>query len=212
MIRVLIADDHPLVRRGLAALIESVPGLEMAGEADGAAAAVVLALEQRPEVVVMDVQMPGGGVEATRQIAAAAPEVAVLMLTMHDDDESVFAAIRAGARGYILKGAEQERVIGAIQAVSRGEAIFGPAVAKRLLEVFGARDAPEPFPDLTAREREILDLIAGGAANAEIAHRLFVSPKTVSNNISSIFSKLEVRDRAQAIVKAREKGLGRRSG
>jgi DNA-binding NarL/FixJ family response regulator len=210
VIRVLIADDHPLVRSGLRALLTSLDGIQLVAEATDGRTAVELALREQPDVVVMDIQMPGeGGIEATRRLAAEAPGVAVLMLTMHEDDESVFAAMRAGARGYILKGAEQQEVIGAIQAVSRGEAIFGPGVAKRVLQLFGAGKPAEPFPELTSREREILDLVAAGASNPEIARRLFLSPKTVSNNVSSILSKLQVTERAKAIVRARRAGLGR---
>jgi DNA-binding NarL/FixJ family response regulator len=154
--------------------------------------------------------MPGqDGIEATRRLAAEAPEVAVLILTMLEDDESVFAAMRAGARGYVLKGAEQEEIVGAIRAVSRGEAIFGPGVAQRVLQLFGGERPTEPFPSLTTREREILDLMAAGASNGEIARKPFISRKTVSNNVSYIFGKLQVADRSKAIVRARRSGLGR---
>ena len=210
MIRVLIADDHPLVRSGLKALLASVEGIEVVGEAADGGAAVELALRERPGVVVMDIQMPGqDGIEATRRLAAEAPEVGVLVLTMHEDDESVFAAMRAGARGYVLKGAEQEEIVGAIHAVSRGEAIFGPGVAQRVLRLFSQERPAEPFPDLTPRERETLDLMAAGASNREIARKLFLSPKTVSNNVSYILGKLQVADRSKAIVRARRSGLGR---
>jgi DNA-binding NarL/FixJ family response regulator len=210
MIRVAIADDHPTVRSGLKALLGSVEGVEVVGESADGAAAVELALRERPQVVVMDIRMPGqDGIEATRRLAAEAPEVAVLILTMLEDDESVFAAMRAGARGYVLKGAEQEEIVGAIHAVSRGEAIFGPGVAQRVLQLFGRERAAEPFPSLTAREREILDLMAAGASNGEIARKLFISPKTVSNNVSYILGKLQVADRSKAIVRARRSGLGR---
>ena len=210
MIRVLVADDHPLVRSGLRALLASVEGIEVVGECADGRAAVELALRERPDVVVMDIQMPGqDGIEATRRLAAEAPDLAVLVLTMHEDDESVFAALRAGARGYVLKGAEQQEIVGAIHAVSRGEAIFGPQVAQRVLRLFSQERPPEPFPDLTSREREILDLMAAGASNAEMARKLFLSPKTVSNNVSYILSKLQVADRSKAIVRARQSGLGR---
>jgi DNA-binding NarL/FixJ family response regulator len=210
VIRVLIADDHPLVRSGLKALLASVEGIEVVGEAADGRAAVELALRETPDVVVMDIQMPGqDGIEATRWLAAEAPQVGVLVLTMHEDDESVFAAMRAGARGYVLKGAEQEEIVGAIRAVSRGEAIFGPGVAQRVLRLFSQERPAEPFPELTSRERETLDLMAAGASNREIARKLFLSPKTVSNNVSYILAKLQVADRSKAIVRARRSGLGR---
>jgi DNA-binding NarL/FixJ family response regulator len=182
------------------------------GQAADGHEAVRLAASLRPDVVVMDLQMPQlDGVEATRQILAVVPRTAVLVLTMHDDDASVFAAIRAGARGYLLKGAAQEDVARAIAAVSRGEATFGPALAGRLIQFFtGAPESASlPFPQLTEREREILDLMAGGLTNAEIASRLFLSSKTVSNNVSVIFDKLQVAGRSKAIVQARNAGLGR---
>ena len=212
MTTVLIADDHPLVLSGLRALLETLEGIEVVGQAADGRDAVRLAASLRPDVVVMDLQMPElGGVEATRQIAERLPGTAVLVLTMHDDDASVFAAMRAGARGYLLKGAAQEDVARAIAAVSRGEAIFGPAVAGRLLQFFaaGPESAALPFPQLTVREREILDLMAGGLTNAEIGQRLFLSSKTVSNNVSVIFDKLQVAGRPRAIVQARNAGLGR---
>jgi DNA-binding NarL/FixJ family response regulator len=209
---VLIVDDHPLVLSGLRALLETLDGIEVVGQAVDGREAVSLAVSLRPNVVVMDLQMPDlDGVEATRQIAERLPGTAVLVLTMHDDDASVFAAIRAGARGYLLKGAGQEDVARAIAAVSRGEAIFGPTVAGRLLQFFaaGPESAPLPFPQLTVREREILDLMAGGLTNVEIGQRLFLSSKTVSNNVSVIFDKLQVAGRPKAIVQARNAGLGR---
>ncbi|MGZ6256754.1 MAG: response regulator [Candidatus Limnocylindria bacterium] len=212
MTTVLIADDHPLVLSGLRALLETLEGIEVVGQAADGRDAVSLAVSLRPDVVVMDLQMPElDGVEATRQIAERLPGTAVLVLTMHDDDASVFAAMRAGARGYLLKGAAQDDVARAIAAVSRGEAIFGPTVAGRLLEFFaaGPESAALPFPELTVREREILDLMAGGLTNAEIAQHLFLSSKTVSNNVSVIFDKLQVAGRPKAIVRARNAGLGR---
>jgi DNA-binding NarL/FixJ family response regulator len=209
---VLIADDHPLVLSGLRALLETLDGIEVVGSAVNGREAVALAVSLHPDVVVMDLQMPElDGVEATRQITERLPGTAVLALTMHDDDASVFAAIRAGARGYLLKGAGQEDVARAIAAVSRGEAIFGPTVAGRLLQFFasGPASAKPPFPQLTVREREILDLMAGGLTNAEIGQRLFLSSKTVSNNVTVIFDKLQVAGRPRAIVQARNAGLGR---
>jgi DNA-binding NarL/FixJ family response regulator len=208
--RILIADDHALLRSGLRALFESVEGIEIVGEARDGREAVKLAEQLQPDVVVMDIQMPEmDGIEATRRLAVSAPATVVLVLTMHEDDESVFSAMRAGARGYLLKGAEQDEVIRAIAAVGRGEAIFGPAVASRILKFFAAGPRPaEPFPQLTARETEILDLMASGLSNHEIAQRLFLSPKTVSNNVSLIFDKLQVADRSKAIVRARRAGFG----
>lgn len=211
-IRILIADDHTLFRDGLRALLGSIPDAEVVGEAATGEEAVERAVATRPDVVLMDIQMPGmNGIEATRRILRTDSAVGVVVLTMFEDDDSVFAAMRAGARGYILKGADQAEMLRAIRAVAGGEALFGPAIAARLLGFFAGKPAapPAPFPELTEREREVLDLIAAGRGNAEIADRLFLSPKTVRNHISSIFGKLQVADRAQAIVRAREAGLGR---
>jgi len=212
-IRVLIADDHVLFRDGLRALLNSVPDVEFVGEAATGDEAIAQAAALQPDVILMDIQMPGlNGIEATRRILQTSPHIGVIVLTMFEDDDSVFAAMRAGARGYILKGADQAEVLRAIRAVASGEALFGPAIAKKVIGFFsGARSAmpPQVFPELTEREREILDLIAQGRNNAEIADRLVLSPKTVRNHVSNIFSKLQVADRAQAIVRAREAGLGR---
>jgi len=210
-IRVALADDHPVVRDGLSALLSSLDGVEVIARVSDGRAAVRAAVIDRPDVLVMDIQMPElDGVAATREISRLAPEVAVLVLTMYDDDEAVFAAMRAGARGYLVKGAEQDEIARAIRAVAAGEAIFGPAVATRILGYFNAPPTPtEPFPELTPREREVLDLIAAGLPNGVIADRLGLSAKTVGNHISSIFTKLHVADRAQAIVRARDAGLGR---
>jgi DNA-binding NarL/FixJ family response regulator len=210
-IRVVIADDHPVVRDGLSALLASVPALTVAGTASTGREAVRAAVTLRPDVLVMDIQMPElTGVAAAGEIARAAPEVAVLMLTMFDDDDSVFAALRAGARGYVLKGAQQDEIVRAIHAVAAGEAIFGPGIARRVLGLAAAPAAPSiPFPDLTSREREVLDLIAAGVRNPEIAHRMSIAPKTVANHVAAIFAKLQVADRNQAIVLARDAGLGR---
>lgn len=213
-IRVVVADDHPIVRAGLTALLSSLPGVEVVGVAATGRGAVKEIVMTRPDVAVLDLQMPDlDGFAATRELARAAPAVAVLVLTMFDDDDSVFAAMRAGARGYLVKGAEQEEIARAIRAVASGEAIFGPGVAQRVLGFFSAPPpaAAEPFPQLTPREREILDLLAAGLANAAIAHQLGVAAKTVANSVSSIFTKLRVADRAQAIVRARDAGLGRES-
>jgi DNA-binding NarL/FixJ family response regulator len=212
-ISVVLADDHPVVRNGLRALIDSLDGLAVVGEAADGAAAVREAQLLKPDVVVMDVRMPGiDGLEATRRIRAAVPRTAVLVLTMYEDDDTVFAAMRAGASGYLLKGAEQGEIERGLRATAAGEAIFGPGVAARVLGFFAA---PRPvaemlFPELTAREREILDRVAGGERNAAIARALGLAPKTVSNHLSSIFTKLAVADRSEAIVRAREGGFGRR--
>lgn len=209
--RVVIADDHPVVRDGLSALLASVPPITVVGMAGTGHEAVHAAVTLRPDVLVMDIQMPGlTGVAATREITRVAPDVAVLMLTMFDDDDSVFAAMRAGARGYVLKGADQEEIIRAIQAVAAGEAIFGPGIARRMLGLISAPPTPAaPFPSLTSREREVLGLIAAGARNAEIARQMSIAPKTVANHISAIFAKLQVTGRNEAIILARDADLGR---
>jgi DNA-binding NarL/FixJ family response regulator len=210
-LRVIIADDHPVFRDGLRALLGSTGASEVVGEAATGIEAVSAATELQPDVVVMDLHMPGlNGIEATRQIVAASPHVGVLVLTMFEDDDSVFAAMRAGARGYLLKGAGQDEIVRAIHAVASGEAIFGPEIARRVMEYFSAPRPPEPFPELTDREREVLELIAQGRSNPDIARSFVLSPKTVRNHVSNIFTKLQVADRAQAIVRAREAGLGRK--
>jgi DNA-binding NarL/FixJ family response regulator len=214
-IRVLIADDHPFFRDGLRVLLETSSDTTCAGEATSGDEVVALAGTIDPDVILMDLKMPGlNGIEATRRITAALPHIAILVVTMFEDDDSVFAAMRAGARGYLLKGADKEEMLLAIRAVARGEAIFGPAIAQRLMQYFAAarpasRTAADPFPDLTEREREILARLAAGRTNQEIADALFLSVKTVRNYVSNIFSKLQVADRAQAIIRAREAGLGR---
>jgi len=213
-IRVLLADDHPVYRDGLAALLASVEGLDVVGTAEDGEAAAVLATELQPDVVVMDVQMPGlDGIEATRRLTAANPHIGVVILTMGEEDATLFSAMQAGARGYLLKGANQAEIVRAVTAVARGEAIFGPAIARRIAEFFAVSPAAgsaaeQVFPQLTAREREILELVAAGRSNQQIAGTLFLSPKTVRNNVSNIFAKLHVADRAEAIVRAREAGLG----
>ncbi len=215
-LRVLIADDHPLFRSGLRALLGAVPDTTVASEATTGEEAVALATELQPDVVVMDLQMPGiSGIDATRRILGQSPRVGVLVVTMFEDDYSVFAAMRAGAKGYVLKDTDEDDILHAIRAVGRGEAIFSPAVARRVIDFLaGTRAEVEravparTFPELTTREREVLDLIAQGLSNPEIAARLYLSPKTVRNHISNIFAKLQVADRAQAIVRAREAGLG----
>jgi DNA-binding NarL/FixJ family response regulator len=214
-IRVLIADDHPVFRGGLAALLTGQPSVEVVAEASTGTEAVQAAAEHSPHVIVMDLQMPGlNGIDATREIVRDDPGVGVLMLTMFEDDDSVFAAMRAGARGYILKGADPAEILRAIEAIAAGDAIFGPGVAQRVMRFFAgaASMRANPFPDLTSREREVLELVAQGLGNAEIMRRLVVSPKTVRNHVSNILTKLQVADRSQAIVRAREAGLGRRPG
>ncbi|WP_218011192.1 response regulator transcription factor [Herbidospora mongoliensis] len=209
MTRVLIADDHPVYRDGLRMMLASTGEVDVVGTAADGGEAVEKALDLRPDVVVMDLQMPVmDGVTATQRIVAELPGVGVLALTMHDDDETVFSAVRAGARGYLVKGAGQTEILRAIKAVAGGEVIFGPALASRVTRFF-ARLPSEPFPQLTAREREVLALIAAGLSNRQIADRLFLAPKTVRNNVSNVFAKLQVADRAQAIIQAREAGLGR---
>jgi DNA-binding NarL/FixJ family response regulator len=212
-IRVLIADDHPLFRDGLIALLTDGPDTELAGTAATGTQAVALARETQPDVVVMDLQMPGlNGIEATRRIIADSPHIAVLVLTMFDDDDSIFSALRAGARGYLLKGADRDQIRCGIQAAASGEIIFGAQLAERMLGYFTAAAAPPPaFPQLTDREREVLELVAQGQGNAAIAARLHLSQKTVRNNVSNILAKLQVADRAQAIVQARDVGLGHQS-
>lgn len=209
-LRVLIADDHPVVRRGMVALLSSLEGVEVVAEVDNGEDAVREAQVLRPDVVVMDVQMPVlDGVAATRRLAAAVPEVAVLVLTMFEDDDTVFSAVQAGARGYLLKGADQADILAALHAVVAGQLVIGPGVAERLLQrLSGAAAQPAPFPELTTREREILELVAQGKNNGAISAQLGVAPKTVGNHISAVFAKLRVATRAEAIVLAREGGLG----
>jgi DNA-binding NarL/FixJ family response regulator len=215
-IRVLVADDHPVFRYGMRALLSAEPDIELVGEATDGEEAIQLAASLRLDVILMDLNMPGtNGIEATRRILEAGPqeEIGILMLTMFEDDDSVLAAMRAGARGYVLKGADGAETLRAIRAVARGEAIFGPSIARRLTQYFAAprqdTAGTGAFPELTERERDILALIARGYTNTAIADRLYLSPKTVRNYVSSIFAKLQVADRAGAIVRAREAGLGR---
>jgi DNA-binding NarL/FixJ family response regulator len=211
-IRVLIADDHPLFCDGLATLLTDGSGTELAGAATTGTEAVDLARETQPDVVLMDLHMPGmNGIEATRRIVADCPHVAVLVLTMFDDDGSVLSALRAGARGYLLKGASREQIRCAIHAAASGGIIFSAQPATRMLASFTAAAPSPPFPQLTGRERQVLDLLAQGRANLAIATRLSLSPKTVRNHVSSILAKLQVTDRAQAIIQARDAGLGQAS-
>lgn len=209
---VFIVDDHQFFRDGVRALLDAQPDMECAGEATTGEEAIRLSAEIQPDVVLMDIQMPGmSGVDATRQIVRSSPQVRVLVVTMFEDDHLVFAAMRAGARGYLLKGARHEDMVRAIRAVGSGDAIFSPEIATRLVSYFSAlhpEQTSQVFPELSHREREILALLAQGCKNAEIAERLVVSPKTIRNYVSNIISKLQVADRAQAILRAKDAGLG----
>ncbi|MBD0354140.1 MAG: response regulator transcription factor [Rubrobacteraceae bacterium] len=211
-LRVLVADDHPLLRDGLRTMLASTPDMESIGEVSTGEEAISPAAELQPDVVVMDIRMPGvGGIEATRRIVQSSPHVHVLVVTMFEDDATVFAAMRAGARGYVLEGANYTEMTRAIGAIGSGEAIFSPQVAVRLTSYFTDMrpgTSPQVFPELSDREREILDLIAQGRKNPEIARDLFLSPKTVRNHVSNILHKLQVADRTEAIIRAREAGLG----
>jgi DNA-binding NarL/FixJ family response regulator len=209
VVRVLIADDHTLFRRGVRSLLSTVPGVEVVGEAPDGESAVALTAELAPDLVLMDLQMPGGGgLAAIRAVTEQSPTANVLVVTMFEDDDSVFAAMRAGARGYVLKDMDADDFARAIIAVGRGEALFSRAIAARMMAFFAERPASaQPFPDLTESERGVLRMMATGANNAVIARELSLSPKTVRNYISNIFRKLQVADRAQAIVMAREAGL-----
>jgi DNA-binding NarL/FixJ family response regulator len=214
-IRILIADDHPVFRFGMRALLEAQADMVVVGEAESGEDAVRMATSLQPDTVLMDINMPDvNGIDATRQITKAMPEIAVLIITMFDDD-TVFTAMQAGSRGYILKGATGEETLRAIRAVANGEVIFSPGVAEQMMVYFtrGMKATPDaPFPELTPREHEILDLIAQGLTNGAIAEKLVLSPKTIRNHVSNIFSKLQVATRSEAIIKAREAGLGGQSG
>jgi DNA-binding NarL/FixJ family response regulator len=212
-VRVLVADDHPMVRSGLVGVLSSLDGFDVVAVAADGREAVREAVLHRPDVVLMDLKMPGtDGFTAIRELARVAPAVRVCVLTMYDDDDSLFAAMRAGAHGYLLKGAEQEEIARAVRAIAAGEAIFGPGIATRVLRQLTGESgsaASDPFPELTERERAVLDLLAAGRSTATIASRLGVSPKTVSNHVSNVLAKLQVDDRTQAAILAREAGLGR---
>ncbi|NKQ36008.1 MAG: response regulator transcription factor [Chloroflexi bacterium] len=215
-IRVLVVDDHTLFREGMCAIFENVPDIEVVGQASNGHEAVGQVESLLPDIVLMDISMPDlNGIEATEQVLALKPDTGIIMLTMVENNDSLFAAMRAGARGYILKGADKAEVLKTIRAVANGEATFGPAIATRLTSFFQSfkQEAPptavsNPFPDLTNRERELLELMTAGKNNHEIAAQLHISVKTVSNHISNIFNKLQVADRVQAIVKARQAGIG----
>ena len=211
-VRVLVVDDHPVYRDGLAMMLGASEGVEVVGTADTGHEAVEQAARHAPDVVVMDLRMPElDGIEATRRILATSPSTGVVVLTMYEDDESVFAAMRAGARGYLLKGANRDEILRAVGSVASGGAVFGPEIAGRISAYFsgaGREGPPDEFATLTSREREVLDLLAAGQSNAVIARTLFLSQKTVRNHVSNIFAKLHFADRAEAIVRARRAGLG----
>ncbi|HET6704523.1 response regulator transcription factor [Amycolatopsis sp.] len=210
-LRVLVVDDHPVFRAALCAMLDATDGMEVAGEAADGLTAVGDAARLEPDVVLMDLNLPDlDGVGATRRIVSASPHTGVLMLTMFENEAAVFAAMRAGARGYLLKGARNEQIIRAVRVIGDGEAIFSPAIATRVLSLLGtATPRDESFPRLTLREKEILRLVAQGMGNASIAEELVLSQKTVRNHVSHIFRKLRVTDRTQAIAKAREAGIAR---
>jgi DNA-binding NarL/FixJ family response regulator len=211
----MIADDHPVFRYGLHALLGAHPATVCVGEAESGEEALLLARAVNPDVILMDINMAGlNGIDTTRRIVEERPEVGILMLTMQEDRSSILAAMSSGARGYIVKGAGTEEIVRAIQTVAEGGIVIGPAVASIVLDTIGNRTdstpaTPHPFPELTMREREILELVSAGLTNASISQRLFLSPKTVRNHISTVFSKLDVHDRGQAIVRARDAGIGK---
>lgn len=215
-IRILVVDDHTLFREGMCAIFENVSDIEVIGQASNGREAVSQVKSLLPDIVLMDISMPDlNGIEATEQVLAFKPDTGIIMLTMVENNDSLFAAMRAGARGYILKGADKAEVLKTIRSVANGEAMFGPAIATRLTSFFQSfkqepppTEVSDPFPDLTNRERELLELITAGKNNHEIAAQLHISVKTVSNHISNIFNKLQVADRVQAIVKARNAGIG----
>jgi DNA-binding NarL/FixJ family response regulator len=214
-IRLLIVDDHALFREGLRALFSAIEDIELVGEATYGQEAIDIVEQLQPDVVLMDIDMPGmSGVQATRTILRETASTGIVMVTMLEDDASVFSAMRVGARGYVLKGAQPKELVETIRAVANGQALFGPAIATRIMHFFNEQGqqsesslSKDAFPELTPRELEVLELIAEGNKNSEIAKKLVISDKTVRNHITNIFSKLQVADRAQAIIKARDAGL-----
>lgn len=207
-VRVIIADDHPIVREGLRAVLTSLPDFELVATAGTGDDAVAAADTHHPDVVVMDLHMPDlDGVQATRQLLAAHPNVVVLILTMYDDDEMLREALKAGARGYLLKGASYSELAQALRSIVAGGAVFGTGMADHVLDRLAGRATTRPFPQLTPRELEVLTLLAKGSGNQDIARQLYLSPKTVRNHVANVLSKLGVPDRAQAIATAREAGL-----
>jgi DNA-binding NarL/FixJ family response regulator len=210
VVKVVVVDDHPVFLIGMAALLRSMSGITVVGEATTLAEAVDIAIAEVPDVVIMDLDLGGdSGVEATREIVRACPDVGVLVVTMLGDDDSLFASIRAGARGYLLKGADRDEIVRAVLAVAGGDAVYGGSVARRVVDALtGTAVGPTSFPELTGREREVLDLLAAGLPTSRIAHRLALSDKTVRNHVSAVLTKLQVPDRAAAVARARDAGLG----
>lgn len=212
MIRVVVADDHPVFRYGLVAVLDSAAGIETVGEAEDGAGLLEVVERERPDVVVTDLHMPGlDGVAATREVLARAPGTGVLVLTLHEDDATIVAALRAGALGYLVKGADRAEIVRAVESVAAGEAVYGPSVARRIVGFYTGvqeRYTAEVFPQLSVREREVLDLVATGCGNHAVAGRLHLSEKTVRNHVSALLLKVGVPDRAALVAAARDAGLG----